>query len=133
MTNEEYQRLKAKYEKTIADTRVKLDALDEIYKQVKEHEPRHKKSRKSKSEYTYDPDRDVNKTEIMRNSLGALGDRFKTRNFRAYLKKHHPKVDFSDTFVSNTIAKFIRHGLVEKVDTNEGERKKGYVYRRKTG
>ncbi len=134
MTNEEYQKLKAAYEKIIADTRVKLDALDEIYKKIKTvNVHKHKGHRKSKSEYTYDPAQDINKTDIMRKSLGELGETFKTKNFKAYLKKAYPRADFYDTFVSNTLGKFVRQGILEIVSGSNGEKKKGYVYRRKTG
>jgi hypothetical protein len=141
MNPQEYQKLKQKFEKEKDEAYValktaegKLAGLEETYKQLGCNKPaKHKdrKSKRDKSQYAYDPSQDVNKTDILRKSLANLGDTFKTKNFITYLRENYPEVKFNDTFVSNTPGKFIKQGLV--VVDSKGERKKGYVYRRKTG
>lgn len=139
MTYEEYQKRKRKLENAIEDNhtqlislKAKLDYLDEIYQKEGSKANKRRTWKKDKSDYTYDPSQDINKTDIMRSSLAHMGATFKTKNFVAYLKAHHPHIKFSDTFVSNTLRKFVKkEGIVEVV--SRGEKKKGYVYRRKTG
>lgn len=134
MTPEQLLKLRQQYQKEIADAQAKLEALDDVGKFIKTTpaSSKSKKTKKNKSEYSYDPSQDLNKTEIMRRSLEHLGDTFKTKNFMNYLKRNYPSAGFSEAFVSNTLAKFIKkEGLVEIV--NKGEKRKGYIYRRKTG
>lgn len=141
MNYDEYQKLKARYIKDrdnahndFISAEAKLAGLEEIYKALGSRPSKHKNKtgKKNKSEYAYDPSQEVNKTDIMRKSLGELGETFKTKNFKAYLKKTYPRVDFYDTFISNTLGKFVRKGILEIVSSGK-EKKKGYVYRRKTG
>lgn len=139
MNPEQYKKMKDKFEKekktaqeAVITAEGKLSALEEVYKQSDSKYAKHKgrKYRKSKSEYAYVPSaQDVNKTGIMRDSLKHLGETFKTKNFMAYLKDKYPDIIFSDTFVSNTIGKFLKQGRI--VIESKGEKKKGYVYRRK--
>ena len=141
MNPQEYEKLKLKFEEerkeayaNLKTAEGKLAGLEEAYKYGNKSDKRKGKrgSRKNKPVYAYDPSQDVNKTDIMREALKHFGDSaFKTKNFIAYLKENHPDVKISDTFVSNTIGKFIKQGRIEIV--NKGEKKKGYVYKRKTG